>query len=53
MFSKFYPAFLNMIMAFNFPAFVVQGKNSFKVTFLEVERGDDLRERFARLRDRH
>ena len=52
MFIKFYPAFLDMIMAFNFPAFIVHGENSFKVTFSEVERGDDLRERFARLRER-
>lgn len=52
MFSKFYPAFLNMIMAFNFPAFIVHGEDSFKVTFPEVERGDDLRERLARLRER-
>lgn len=41
-----------MIMGFNFPAFIVHGENSFKVTFSEVECGDDLRERFARLRER-
>lgn len=52
MFEKFYPAFVDMTMALGFPAFSIDEKNPLKVVFSEIERGDDVSERFERLRER-
>ena len=48
MFEKFYPAFVDMTMDLGFPAFSIDEKNPLKV----VLRGDDVSERFERLRER-
>lgn len=50
MFEKFYPEFVDMVMSLDFPAFFVHEKTPLKVVFTEVERGDDVSERFVRLR---
>ena len=52
MFKKFYPAFVDITMALGFPAFSIDEKNPLKVVFSEIERGDDVSERFERLRKR-
>lgn len=52
MFEKFYPAFVDMTMALGFSAFIVGGRSPIKVVFSEIEREEDVNERFEHLRER-